>query len=214
MATAPFVQPADPSVDYVSVLQDIGDGRLASTGQPTSSHRAVSLGSEPFRSSSATDESLANLDSEFQSPHICSRVGTVDSELPNQFELADKRWASYEERIRALTEESYTEGYFFHPVSLDAFWRFIGWFVSQYPDLVRGRIGLMENGNLRVIWKGDQGTHLGLQFLPDERIQYVIFIRFPGSDTISRLRGRDAVDGIRWRIEAFDLHNRLTRDRV
>ena len=113
--------------------------------------------------------------------------------------------ALYEERIRALIAESEAEGSFFHPVSLAAF----KGFVSQYPSMARGSLGLLENGNFRAVWKGERGTHLGLQFLPDGRIQYVIFKRRPDSDAILRVRGRDTPDGIRRRMEAFDLHNLL-----
>ena len=86
------------------------------------------------------------------------------------------------------------------------------WFVSQYPSMVRGRVVLMENGNFRATWKGDRDSHLGLQFLPDGSIQYVIFTRRLDSDTISRVYGRDTADGIRRQIEAFDLQYRLTQD--
>ena len=116
--------------------------------------------------------------------------------------------ALYEERIRALIAESEAEGSFFHSASLAAFRRF----VSQYPSMARGRLALMDNGNFRAVWKGDRDTHLGLQFLPDGRIQYVIFTRRPDSDAISRVRGRDTQDGIRRRMEAFNLQYRLTGD--
>ena len=116
--------------------------------------------------------------------------------------------APYQERIRALIAESESEGYLVNAASLAAFRSF----VSQYPDMVRGRLVLMENGNFRATWQGDRDTHLGLQFLPDGLIQYVIFTRRPDSDAISRVRGRDTPDGIRRRMEAFNLQYRLTGD--
>ena len=117
--------------------------------------------------------------------------------------------ALYQERFRALIAESKAEGYLVNAASLAAFRSF----VSQYPDMARGRLVLMENGNFRATWQGDRDTHLGLQFLPDGLIQYVIFTRRPYSDTISRVYGRDTPDGTRRQMEAFDLHNRITRNR-
>ena len=69
----------------------------------------------------------------------------------------------------------------------------------------KGNVVLMDNGNLRVVWKDDSGTHIGLQFLGGQVVQYVVFKRRAAASLVSRVAGRDSIDGMRRQIEAFDL---------
>ena len=190
-----------PVTSILSFSADFGGGTSASIRQLRSRHQAGPRVFELPRNSSARDKSLANQNLEVVLLRFPSRADAEGLEIRNQVELARKSWASYQERLRVLTTESEAEGYVFHPASLDTFRSF----VSRYPRMTQDRLVLMENGNLRATWSGDRDTHLGLQFLPDEWIQYVIFTRRPGSDTISRAYGRDTVAGIGRQIEAFDL---------
>ena len=68
---------------------------------------------------------------------------------------------------------------------------------------------LMDNGNLRAVWKDEKGTHLGLQFLGEGMVQYVIFKRRSRSRPISRIAGRDTLEGFKHQIDAFQLHSLL-----
>ena len=67
----------------------------------------------------------------------------------------------------------------------------------------------MENGNLRAVWKGANGAHMGLQFLDNRSIQYVIFKQRETSAPVSRVYGRDTMKGISKQIDAFDLDDLL-----
>lgn len=63
----------------------------------------------------------------------------------------------------------------------------------------------MENGNFRAVWKSKNGVHIGLQFLDNGLIQYVIFKQRSPTLPVSRVFGRDTTDGIISLIDAFDL---------
>ncbi len=113
--------------------------------------------------------------------------------------------AKFERRLQVLVEEAETEGYAFNPDSEAAF----RWFLNRYPLVEAGRLFLMDNGNLRATWKDGRDTHVGLQFLPGDSVQYVIFTRRPSSRTISRVHGYDTLDGIPRLLAAYDLSHIL-----
>ena len=104
-------------------------------------------------------------------------------------------------RLQELTEDARLEGSRIHIASRSTFFDFL---VRTVP-VGRGRLVLLENGNLRATWKGGDDTHVGLQFLTDGRIQYVIFTRRPGAPGVSRVAGRDTIAGVRRQLHAFDL---------
>ena len=82
-------------------------------------------------------------------------------------------------------------------------------FVRSAPDIRRGNLVLMDNGNLRAIWKDQHGARLGLQFLGGRMVQYVIFKRRREEQLISRATGRDSLEGFERQIHAFELHSLL-----
>ena len=67
----------------------------------------------------------------------------------------------------------------------------------------------MDNGNLRAIWKDEHGARLGLQFLGGRMVQYVIFKRRKKEQPVSRVTGRDSLEGFERQIHAFELHSLL-----
>ena len=109
--------------------------------------------------------------------------------------------ARFERRLHLLAEEAEAEGYAFDPDSEVA----LRWFLNRYPLLKAGRLFLMDNGNLRATWKNERDTHVGLQFLPGDSVQYVIFTRRPSSRTISRVHGYDTLDAVPRLLAAYDL---------
>ena len=113
--------------------------------------------------------------------------------------------SAYKKRIRELTEQAELDGYSLRQPSKAAFLEFIG----KHPLISRGRLILMENGNLRAVWKDENGTHIGLQFLDNRSIQYVIFKQRETSAPVSRVYGRDTMKGISKQIDAFDLDDVL-----
>ena len=102
-------------------------------------------------------------------------------------------------RLRQLTEE---EDYCLNPSSEKDFWAFF----ELNPFVRQGNLVLLENGNLRAVWKDGRGTQIGLQFLGGGTVQFVIFkVRTQGR-LVSRVYGRDDFEGIKCQIQAFELH--------
>ena len=67
----------------------------------------------------------------------------------------------------------------------------------------------MDNGNLRAVWKDDHENQMGLQFLGESMVQYVIFKRREPDQPISRVAGRDTFEGLKRQIDAFELGSLL-----
>lgn len=108
---------------------------------------------------------------------------------------------AYKVRIDVLRSGAALDGFELNGASERDFWSFIG----STNFLRRAGLALMENGNIRAVWKGEESSHLGLHFLGDRQIQYVIFKRRPGSGRVSRTAGIDTFEGIKKQIRAFDL---------
>ena len=109
--------------------------------------------------------------------------------------------SAYSERMRVLRREARLEGYAINTSSEAAFWKFF----FGVPNIRRGRLVLLENGNLRAVWKRGNDAHIGLQFLDEQSVQYVIFARRDPLFPVSRVTGCDTIEGVRKQINAFDL---------
>ncbi len=109
--------------------------------------------------------------------------------------------SAYDNRIGVLEKQAAIEEYFLNSSSKETFQLFF-----QKNPLVRlGRLVLLENGNLRAVWKGENGSHIGLQFLDNLSIQYVLFKRRKPDLPVSRAYGRDTIDGLLRQITALEL---------
>ena len=104
-----------------------------------------------------------------------------------------------------LQEEARQEGYTLNLASRRDFERF----ALGADDVRKGGLVLLDNGNLRAIWRGEQGARLGLQFLGCGMVQYVIFKRRKGERSVSRVTGRDSLAGLARQLTAFELHSLL-----
>ncbi len=82
-------------------------------------------------------------------------------------------------------------------------------FVNSMPNIRKGILVLLENGNLRLIWRDGQDTQLGLQFLGEEMIQYVFLNRRELGQPIAYTHGTDHLDGIQHQIEASKIDSLL-----
>lgn len=111
----------------------------------------------------------------------------------------------YRARIEFLQEEARREGYTLNPTSLRDF----EFFALGADNVRKGGLVLLENGNLRAIWRDGQGTRLGLQFLGNGRVQYVIFKRRTEEQPVSRVAGRDSLEGLERQLAAFDMRSLL-----
>ena len=77
-------------------------------------------------------------------------------------------------------------------------WRFL----KRLSFIKSPKLFLLDNGNLRAVWKGDGGKHIGLQFLGGEQIQFVIFSRRGEHNNMARIRGRNDFAGIVRQLDA------------
>ena len=74
------------------------------------------------------------------------------------------KYNAYMSRMGLLRDEAERDGYALNLASEIDFRQF----VRFAPDIRKGNLVLMDNGNLRAIWRDEQGARLGLQFLVAE----------------------------------------------
>ena len=117
----------------------------------------------------------------------------------------DPRIDAYTSRLELLRDEAAYDGYVLNLASEIDFKQF----VREAPKIRDGNLVLMDNGNLRAIWKDERGARLGLQFLGGRMVQYVIFKRRQKEQPVSRVAGRDSFEGLERQINAFELHSLL-----
>lgn len=112
-----------------------------------------------------------------------------------------RTYHAYGLRIEALRSDAALDGFAMNEASREDFWSFVG----ALSFAQRAGLVLMDNGNLRAVWKGDSESRVGVQFLGGRLAEYVIFKRRQAAGAVSRVAGRDTLDGIKKQIRAFDL---------
>jgi hypothetical protein len=133
--------------------------------------------------------------------HFADPSHALAHELGEKFKRAQTDLQAYKVRIAALRADAEQDGYGLNAASERDFW----YFVHSEPFILKGTLVLMDNGNLRAMWKGEDGTHIGLQFLGGRTVQYVIFARRATAGAASRVAGRDSIDGVKLQLETFNL---------
>lgn len=118
---------------------------------------------------------------------------------------ARTKYDAYMPRLKFLRNEAVHDGYELNFASEIDFQQF----VRSAPDIRKGNLVLMDNGNLRATWKDEHGTRLGLQFLGGGMVQFVLFKRRKQVQLISRVSGRDSLEGLERQIAAFELNSLL-----
>lgn len=111
---------------------------------------------------------------------------------------------SYAQRIEQLRQYGTEEGCSMSSLSEYDFWCFFQR-LSATSNLKGGNLVLTDDGNLRAIWLGENGTRIGIEFLGHGFVQYVIFKQRGSNQHVSRVAGRDTFEGVHKQIEAFDL---------
>jgi hypothetical protein len=106
--------------------------------------------------------------------------------------------AEISKRLRFLKIEAEIERIPFSEASLADFRGFI----RETGPRVRPALFLNDNGNLRALWKNDRREQIGLQFLGEGSIQFVIFKQRRSSIAMARVAGIDAKDKILGHIRA------------
>lgn len=108
----------------------------------------------------------------------------------------------YEDRIKYLRNEAEHDGICLNPTSERFFWHF----VNSVSRARRAYLFLLDNGNLRAVWKGESNTQVGLQFRGDGKVQYVIFARRAPEEDLTTEYGHECIDvAINGQIKDFDL---------
>ncbi len=106
-------------------------------------------------------------------------------------------------RIEELKGYAELDGFTINIDSERDFWSF----VMSIPASQKASLVLLDNGNLRAIWKDSAKNHVGIQFLGNGKVQYVIFKRRPGAADVSRVADIETLEGVKAKIRAFDLES-------
>ena len=80
-------------------------------------------------------------------------------------------------------------------------------FVEATPGVRLGGLVLTPGGNLRAVWDGDAGAGVGLQFLGNGVVQYVLFERGLDADRGWPEGGRGDFDAFLRRLRSLDLES-------
>lgn len=104
-------------------------------------------------------------------------------------------------RINALREDARDEEIRAHDASESDLHKFLlPWTGASDP-----LISLLDNGNFRILWDSEDGRQIGLQFLGNDSVQFVLFAKRDGVKQLSRSVGCDTVDGVVKQIRGLDL---------
>ena len=108
---------------------------------------------------------------------------------------------TYSQRIAELREYGVEDGILLNAASETDFRAF----VEHSGFTRRAGLALMDNGNLRAVWKGTDSGHLALHFLGGQQVRFVISKRRPGSRHASYVAGTDTFEGIKEQVQSFHL---------
>lgn len=198
LATAD-VMSFDPSYQEPAIIREVGsDSAFSLPPMPTRHWKAfVTANPQP-------DDDNNDLDAPSSLTDLVIRVleprRAVSAELTAKAKATKAVYQAYLARIEALKSDAAQDGFSLNKASERDFWSFI----KSSPFVRKGRLVLMDNGNLRAAWKDEEGNHIGLQFLGNRSIQYVIFRHRPAR-RVSRVAGCDTQKGIERQIQVFDL---------
>ena len=110
-----------------------------------------------------------------------------------------EEYASRIDRLRLIVEEE--EDRTINRDSESDFW----YFVHRHPFAQSGQLVVTDEGHIRLVWKGDNEAHIGIRFLGDRRVRYVIFNRRPGERELSESSGEDTFDGLVGQAHAYGI---------
>jgi hypothetical protein len=147
-----------------------------------------------------------------RAPRARMRTGTVGDLAANtpldeyQTKISAKHEAQQQlksqiaTRIRELQLEAFADSAPYSDCSLTDLHKFF-----DSLSFTKGpAIFLLDNGNLRALWKNNKKEQVGLQFLGGGVIQFVFFIERQVPPMMSRVAGTDTHTGIRQRLADFE----------
>ena len=119
-------------------------------------------------------------------------VNAFENYLLQMHQLEQSALAGYASRIARLHLIVEEEGGTISEDSERDFWDF----VRRYPFTEPGQVVVTSEGHLRLVWKGNDEAHIGIRFLGDRRVRYVIFNRRAGERALIESSGDDTFDGL------------------
>lgn len=106
-----------------------------------------------------------------------------------------------EARVDGLKDLAIEEGTEISIASERDLWAFL----DSVAASRRPYIALLDNGNFRAVWRNSEQEQVGLQFLGDGEVQYVLFALRPPNRFMARAAGRDVLTHIKRWIEGYGL---------
>jgi hypothetical protein len=82
-------------------------------------------------------------------------------------------------------------------------------FLDSFPFAERPAIFLLDDGNLRAVWRNAEKEQVGLQFLGGGIVQFVMFVQRQRPPMMSRSAGTDTLTAIRGLIKNKDCDHLL-----
>jgi hypothetical protein len=155
-------------------------------------HRGIAAASTPPAPALVHNSGTPVLDEVFQSP-----LGKYLAESAVHRQVKHRIEVQIEDRLRELRIDAHVDEEAFSEESV----RDLRQFVKSIGITKRPGIFLLDNGNVRALWRDADGQQVGLQFLGDEKAQFVIFSLRDNPRMMARIAGIDSVVGTRARIE-------------
>lgn len=116
---------------------------------------------------------------------LATSTGTA-TRLPPQVTV----WRQFADRIKVLEEDLVEDGLALNPASLRDFWMFVGSVHGIRKDCLYAH----DDGNLRAVWADSEDRFIGLEFLGNQKILYVMHSK-QASGAIKRIHGWTSFHG-------------------
>ena len=113
--------------------------------------------------------------------------------------------SGYLERIEFLRNDGIYEQITLNESSVQEFLAF----VAAASFSLGASLVLLDNGNIRAVWKLGGENRIGIQFRGDGNASFVIFKRPDAGGATSGEYGADTLDGVRARIRACGFEGKL-----
>ena len=178
-----------PSMMEATATESAGQASLRHPG-------AFMVSSRRFINLDAGRALVGRVEDYHEVPNVISLKGPSGTGSLPMPDLVD-----YVSRIQELRSFGEEEDITVSRDSESDFWRFVFQFPSEHP----GNLMLMQDGDLRWIWKGDDLAHVGIRFIGSGRGRYVIFKRRAGEFHVSRVSGEDNLEGVVQQVRSFDM---------
>lgn len=161
----------------------------------------VEIGGGTFEVDSLKITSVPNATEVWRARATSGTFVTPTQTIPAEDKFSETALTKIENRLQDLRTQSEDEG---EPYSQDSE-RALKAFLGRIAANNRPYIALLDNGNLRATWKDLQGQQIGIQFLGDEHVQFVLFSKREGDVPMAKLFGQDIFSGLIKTITVFNL---------